>query len=92
MIESGNEHIIIGNDALMKCEIPSFVSDIVQVHSWLDNEANEYYVKDATYSNSKRKLFYFECPFYGVHTSKCCSVGCEDIVPILFSLFSRLKS
>lgn len=30
----------------MKCEIPSFVSDLVQVHSWVDNEDNVY-LKDS---------------------------------------------
>ena len=44
--ESGNEYVILGNDALMKCEVPSFVSDLVQVHSWIDNENNEFYLKD----------------------------------------------
>ena len=44
--ESDNEYIILGNDALMKCEVPSFVSDLVQVHSWIDNENNEFYLKD----------------------------------------------
>jgi hypothetical protein len=32
------EYVIRGNDALMKCSIPSFVSDIVQVVAWIDNE------------------------------------------------------
>ena len=38
--ESDNEYVILGNDALMKCEIPSFVSDLVEVQSWIDNEEN----------------------------------------------------
>ena len=38
--ESDNEYVILGNDALMKCEIPSFVSDLVEVQSWTDNEEN----------------------------------------------------
>ena len=50
--ESGNEYVILGNDALMKCNVPSFVSDLVQVHSWIDNENNEFYLKDGF--NSKR--------------------------------------
>ena len=40
MTESDNEYVILGNDALMKCEIPSFVSDLVEVQSWIDNEEN----------------------------------------------------
>ena len=34
------ESIIVGNDAIFKCSIPSFVSDFVQVDSWIDSEAN----------------------------------------------------
>ena len=37
------EYVIVGNDALMKCKIPSFVSDFVTVTSWMDNEGKEYY-------------------------------------------------
>ena len=40
--EISNEHIIMGNDALFKCSVPSFVSDFVSVHAWVDNEANSY--------------------------------------------------
>ena len=35
------EYVIIGNTALMKCEIPSFVADFVSVESWKDNKNNE---------------------------------------------------
>ena len=34
------EYVIIGNDALMKCSIPSFVADMVRVISWHDNQGN----------------------------------------------------
>ena len=36
--------VINGNDALLKCEIPSFVADFVSVDSWKDNEGNEYFL------------------------------------------------
>ena len=36
------EYVILGNDALMKCSIPSFVADSLVVTSWLDNEGNEF--------------------------------------------------
>ena len=32
------EYVIRGNDALMKCSIPSFVADVVQVIAWLDSD------------------------------------------------------
>ena len=35
---ASEEYIIIGNDALMKCYIPSFVTDFVSVANWEDSE------------------------------------------------------
>ena len=40
--EISNEHVILGTDAIFKCSIPSFVSDFVSVHAWVDNVANAY--------------------------------------------------
>ena len=37
---SNEEYIIIGNDALMKCVIPSFVADFVSVINWEDSEGS----------------------------------------------------
>lgn len=31
-------HVIRGNDVLLKCDIPSFVSDFVIVTEWVDSE------------------------------------------------------
>jgi hypothetical protein len=31
-------HVIRGNDVIVKCDIPSFVTDFVQVVSWQDNQ------------------------------------------------------
>ena len=42
LVEISNEHIILGNDAIFKCSIPSFVSDFVSVKAWVDNEANAF--------------------------------------------------
>ena len=36
-------YVILGNSALVKCEIPSFVADFVSVVSWVDNEGNEFF-------------------------------------------------
>ena len=36
-----DEYVIRGNDVLMKCKIPSFVSDYVIVVGWLDNDLKE---------------------------------------------------
>ena len=35
------EYVIVGNDAIVKCNIPSFVTDFVAVDSWVDSEAND---------------------------------------------------
>ncbi len=36
-------YVIVGNTALLKCVIPSFVADFVSVESWSDNQSNEYF-------------------------------------------------
>lgn len=33
--EAENDYIIKGNAAVMKCKIPSFVADFVQVEAWI---------------------------------------------------------
>ena len=36
-------YVIIGNSALLKCEIASFVADFVSIYSWIDNTGKEYF-------------------------------------------------
>jgi hypothetical protein len=36
-----DEHVLKGNSAILKCHIPSFVSDFVYVDAWIDDELNE---------------------------------------------------
>ena len=43
---ASEEYIIIGNDALMKCYIPSFVTDFVSVVSWVDSEGSQIFEND----------------------------------------------
>ena len=38
--EADNEYVILGNSAIMKCEIPSFVADLIQIISWKDSLGN----------------------------------------------------
>lgn len=40
--EVNNEYVIRGNSAILKCSIPSFLSDFVSVVSWVDNSGNVY--------------------------------------------------
>jgi hypothetical protein len=45
-IEPHNEYVVVGNDVLLKCNIPSFVADFVEVVAWVDSESNAYYLSD----------------------------------------------
>lgn len=36
--EAENEYVILGNSAIMKCKIPSFVADFVQVDAWIADD------------------------------------------------------
>ncbi|XP_069177268.1 cell adhesion molecule Dscam1 [Procambarus clarkii] len=47
--DADKEFVILGNSAIMRCEIPSFVADFVTVQSWLDNEGKIYYPTDNAY-------------------------------------------
>lgn len=40
-----DEHVLKGNTAILKCHIPSFVSDFVFVDAWIDDDDGgiEYY-------------------------------------------------
>ena len=40
--EASNEYIVRGNSALIKCKVPSYVADLVDVIAWVDSEALEY--------------------------------------------------
>nr|XP_037870636.1 Down syndrome cell adhesion molecule-like protein Dscam2 isoform X49 [Bombyx mori] len=37
-----SEYVIRGNAAVLKCNIPSFVSDFVKVEAWIDTDGGEY--------------------------------------------------
>lgn len=41
--EADNEYVIRGNSAIMKCEIPSYVSDFIVVDMWVDSDGGSYY-------------------------------------------------
>lgn len=36
-----DEAVLRGNSAILKCHIPSFVADFIQVASWLEDEERE---------------------------------------------------
>lgn len=35
------EYVIKGNSVVLKCSIPSFVSDYIKIESWVDESGNE---------------------------------------------------
>ena len=44
--EPSNEYIVDGNDAFMKCKVPSYVADFATVVGWVDSEATEYLINN----------------------------------------------
>ena len=40
------EYVIQGNDVILKCGIPSFVSDFLNVVSWEDDTGATYYTEN----------------------------------------------
>lgn len=45
------EYVIRGNTAVLKCSIPSFVADYVQVDAWLDDTGRTLTSADQDYGN-----------------------------------------
>ena len=75
-------YVIIGNSALVKCEIPSFVADFVSVHSWVTNQGDEYFSR-----NSGTKHFWILF-LNGTHKFKNCLVY-HRIIWFFFQLFHK---
>ena len=40
------EDVLLNNDVLFKCSVPSFVSDFVQLESWEDSEGASFFAND----------------------------------------------
>lgn len=38
-----DEHVLRGNAAIIKCHIPSFVAEFVEVDSWIEDETTDIY-------------------------------------------------
>ena len=41
-VDVGVAQVIIGNEVLLKCDIPSFAADFVSVNAWIDSEGHSY--------------------------------------------------
>ena len=46
-----DEYVIVGNDALLRCTIPSYVSDFVSVVGWVDDGGGSYLPASAGLQN-----------------------------------------
>ena len=51
-----DEYVILGNDAIVKCTIPSFVADFVSVIGWVDSEGSEHHLNKDDHGNFLRGL------------------------------------
>jgi hypothetical protein len=51
-------YVILGNNALLKCDIPSFVTDLVDIFGWIDNQGNEFMLNYGTFCSSDFFQFY----------------------------------
>ena len=45
-------YVIKGNDAILKCKIPSFVTDLLDIISWVDNLEKEYFQQTSNGNSS----------------------------------------
>ena len=82
------EDVILGNDAIMKCSIPSFVSDFVQVQDWKDSEGLLLF-PDANYGTNYGTNYpdtIFSRDLEGA--TKCGTVGLNFGAPFCKTLFS----
>jgi hypothetical protein len=34
----GDDFVMVGNDAIVRCQLPSFLADLVQVEGWITSE------------------------------------------------------
>lgn len=51
--EAENEYVIRGNAAIVRCKIPSFVSDFVQVEAWIIDEKHVLSANDTSNGDGK---------------------------------------
>lgn len=51
-----DEHVLRGNAAIIKCHIPSFVAEFVEIDSWVEDETNNIYPK-SDYGTTYRQCF-----------------------------------
>ena len=47
------EDVLLSNDVLFKCNIPSFISDFVSVIGWVDSEGSNHNAENQYLGNSR---------------------------------------
>ena len=57
----GQEYVIRGNSALVKCNVPSFVADFVEVQSWMTDSGDTYWPKENDYGTDGVKITFPYC-------------------------------
>ena len=80
-------YVIVGNDALLKCEIPSFVADLVRVTSWLDNDGNTFQTGAESFGKLDSVTRTLELRAAGI-----CTLFMSHIVMNLAFLYCRFES
>ena len=50
-------YVILGNDALLKCDIPSFVSDLVDIVGWSDSQGSQYLQGSQNYGTASNSEY-----------------------------------
>lgn len=78
------EYVINGNAGILKCNIPSFVADFVQVESWIRDDGVVY--KHTEKDDFGRVTFEM---LYGLDEDSCCAMKASSVnsrlVPILIT-------
>ena len=64
--DGSQEYVIVGNDALIKCQYPSFVSDFLSILGWADSEGEFYGVGQDTHGTGPDMCPHSHCMFFSV--------------------------
>lgn len=54
--EPENEYVIRGNNLILKCKIPSFVADFLQIIAWVDSDGQEYTPQTSSHGKEEFQL------------------------------------
>ena len=86
------EQVILGNDVLLKCNIPSFEADFVSVASWVDSEGLTFPVNQNYGNFLSEDMAKNTCTRIASYTIKDTTVSCKrrhmQIILLLSSLYN----